>query len=220
MGKRKIICADALDWLKNHRDVGSIVTSLPDMEETGFSETDYVTWFPIAARECFASASEGHPVIFYQTDRLFKGKRISKAAMLFKAAESSNTHLIWHKIALRRTAGKIDLRRPGYTHLICFGDHKVTAGRATADVFERGGTLYPNGMGTQAATVALQMALKHGPKVCDPFCGRGTVPALAEAMGFKKIIGVDIDPEQVAAAKVTRLMKGGANSPKRKRLFE
>lgn len=207
MTKRKIIEQDALVWLEKHKDLGSIITSLPDMEETQHTEEAYPKWFYAAAEKCILSTSENHPTIFYQTDRLYKGKRISKAFILMKAAEANNLQLVWHKIVLRRNIGKIDIRRPGFSHLLCFGDKGVKAGKATPDVFDAGGVLYPNGMGLQAATVALQAALYHGVKVCDPFCGRGTVPALAETMGFEKIIGVDIDEQQAEAARHTRLKK-------------
>lgn len=217
--QRKIICADAITWMQTDRNLGSIVTSLPDMEEVSMSEADYLVWFVMAARLCMRSTSPGHPTIFYQTDRLFKGKRISKAQLIMRAADAEGRQLVWHKIALRRDAGKIDLRRPGYSHLICFGDEKVTAGKATPDVFNMGGQLYPNGTGIQAATVALQAALRHGPRVCDPFCGRGTIPAIAEALGFEKVIGVDIDPAQAAAAKATRLAKGGVVQKKNAHFF-
>lgn len=216
MTKRTIIEQDALVWLKKHRDVGSVITSLPDMEETNHSEDIYPYWFFTAAQECLVSTSSNHPTIFYQTDRLFKNKRISKCFILMKAAEANNLKLIWHKIVLRRKLGKIDIRRPGFSHLLCFGDEGVKAGKATPDVFEAGGVLYPNGMGLQAATIALQAALKHGTRVCDPFCGRGTVPALAEAMGFTKIIGVDIDKQQAEAARHTRLHKTIQNNVKKK----
>lgn len=222
MAKRKIIEADALEWMKDHQGVGSIVTSLPDMDETSFNEREYLEWFPKAAQLCFISASDTHPVIFYQTDRLYKGKRISKAALLMFVANACGYDIVYHKIVLRRDPGKIDLRRPGYSHLLCFGTYGVTAGKATPDVFHAGGVLYPNGTGLQAATVALQTALRHGTKVCDPFCGRGTIPALAEAMGFEKIVGVDIDPAQCEAARTIRMQKhstSGTVKPARTRLF-
>lgn len=220
-GKRKIICADAIEWLSKNRDLGSIITSLPELEEVSMSPEDYVPWFTSAAKLCIKASSEGHPVIFYQTDRLLKGKRISKAYLLMKAAEETGHAMLWHKIVLRRDPGKIDLRRPGYSHLIAFGDATTKAGKATPDVFDAGGVLYPNGMGLTAATVALQAALKHGPKVCDPFCGRGTVPVLAEHMDFSKIIGVDIDEAQCEAARSLRLAKVAVNTgpKKRNRLF-
>lgn len=208
MSNRKIICDDALDWLPKNRDLGSIVTSLPDMEEIGLkSSTAYVSWFHDAAGECFKSTSHGHPTIFYQTDRLINGRRLSKFFNLYLAARNWNRHLVWHKIVLRKDAGKIDLRRPGYSHLICFGDEKVRPGKPTADVIPMGKPLYPNGMNLKAAHTALSLALKHGVDVADPFCGMGTVPCLAEDMGFDTIIGVDIDEKQAASSRSLRLYK-------------
>jgi hypothetical protein len=204
---RKIIEADALDWLSDNRDVGSVITSLPDMEETGHSNHEtYEMWFSHAVQECFLSTSKAHPTIFYQTDRLINGRRLSKAYLLMDTAVANERELVWHKIVLRHDVGKTDIRRPGYSHLLCFGDSKVKPGRPTADVIRTGGVLYPDGMGITAAKVALQAAIRHGTALCDPFCGRGTVCALAEQTGFEKIIGVDIDPKQVAAAKALRLM--------------
>jgi ribosomal protein L11 methylase PrmA len=192
------------------------------MDETSFKESEYLQWFREAAHLCFLSSSLTHPVIFYQTDRLYKGMRISKCSMLMHEAEKVGYTVVYHKIVLRRDPGKIDLRRPGYSHLLCFGTEGVTAGKATPDVFHAGGVLYPNGTGLQAATVALQTALRHGSKVCDPFCGRGTIPAIAEAMGFEKVVGVDIDPAQCEAARTIRMQKhntGGIVKPSRSRLF-
>jgi hypothetical protein len=209
MTKRVIIESDSLKWLPKNRDIGSIVTSLPDMEETQHTNLGvYMDWFGDAAAQCFKSASDGHPVIFYQTDRLFKGRRLSKAHLLMLTAQSEYHELVWHKIVLRHDVGKADLRRPGYSHLLCFGTEGVRPGKATPDVMLSGGFTYPDGMAFAAARTALQAALQHGKAVADPFCGRGTVPALAEHMGFDEIIGVDIDPEQVAAARALRLYRG------------
>lgn len=220
MSKRKIYCADALLWLdKKDRKLGTIIASLPDLEEVTMSEHDYPDWFTNAARACIKHTSPKHPTIFFQTDRLFKGKRISKLSLILKAAALENVEVVWHKIVLRRDPGKIDLRRPGYSHLICLGGDGVTSGKATPDVFDAGGQLYPNGFSLAAATVALQAAKRHGLRVCDPFVGRGTVVALAETMGFEKIIGVDIDPQQCEAAKVTQLHSGGSVKKGRHLLF-
>lgn len=213
---RQIIEANALDWMAKNRDVGSIITSLPDLDEIPFMDVKgYALWLAEAAEQCLKTASKGHPIIFYQTDRMINGRRLSKAYILMEVASAWDFELIWHKIVLRRDPGKTDLRRPGYSHLLCFGDKKVRPGRPTPDVLHSGGVLYPNGMGITAATVALQAAKQHGDRLCDPFCGRGTVPALAEHMGFAKIIGVDIDPQQVVAARQLRLFKGES---KRERL--
>lgn len=203
--KRKVYCADAFDWFKKHSFRGSIITSLPDLDEVDMSEEDYLLWFCNAIQLCLRKTDVGLPTIFYQTDRKRNGRRISKACLIMNEALGSGHDIIWHKIVLRRDVGKVDLRRPGYSHLICIGDAGVTAGKATADVLPGGGTLYPNGMALSAATMALEFAHKYSPNVIDPFCGKGTVLALAESMGFKKIIGIDIDPKQVKEAKLVKL---------------
>ena len=38
---KRIVCADALEWLEGQRNVGSIVTSLPDAEEIGATLLDW-----------------------------------------------------------------------------------------------------------------------------------------------------------------------------------
>jgi hypothetical protein len=53
-----------------NRNVGSIITSLPDASEIGIEDLkEYEKWVRRATTECFLSASEGCPVIFVQTDR-------------------------------------------------------------------------------------------------------------------------------------------------------
>lgn len=218
--KRKIICADALEWLGKHRSVGAIVTSLPDIQEVSMTEGQYIDWFCQAVTDCFKSTSDNCPTIFYQTDRKLDGKRISKAFLIMLAAQALDRHLIWHKIVLRRDVGKIDLRRPGYSHLLCFGN--LTSGKATPDVIESGGVLYSNGMGLNAAHLALDFASRHTDRICDPFCGRGTVPLIAERQGFKRVVGVDIDPEQCKAAKQLRqgFVRPSKSGKRHTRLFK
>lgn len=200
---RQIICADALEWLAANRGVGAVVTSLPDADETGQPVDEWAAWFARAAQACFDAASAGAPVVFYQTDRKAGGRWHSKAAMLFQAAAAAGAELYWHKIILRRGVGKTDLHRPGYTHLMAFGVGGGP-GKATPDVMERGRTLYPNGMGLRAARFAVGFAGERAGRVCDPFCGRGTIPAVAEALGYDAI-GVDIDPAQCERARSLKL---------------
>lgn len=59
--------------------------------------------------------------------------------------------------------------------------------------------IYPNAMGLKAAAFALRFAGGFSRRIIDPFCGRGTVPAVADALGFDAI-GVDIDPAQCERA--------------------
>lgn len=191
--------ADALEWLPAHHKLGSIVTSLPDADEVGLSVLEWREWFKKAARHCMLAASLDCPVIFYQTDRKAEGEWHSKAGILLEAANEVGNSLLWHKIVLRREPGKVDLYRPGFSHFMAFG-MKCGPGKTTPDIMRVGRTLYPNGMGLGAAIQGVKFAKQHSNKLCDPFCGRGTVPAVADAYGMKAV-GVDIDPAQVAASR-------------------
>ena len=201
---KEIVCADALEWLSGATDIGAIVTSLPDAEEIGEPIDRWREWFREAVRRCVGAASESAPLVFYQTDRKLAGATFSKAALVVTAAEEVGARLLWHQIALRRDVGAVDLHRPGYTHLLAVS-RGARPGTATADVIARGSVLYPNGMGLNAAAFAVRFAAgKEKRTIVDPFCGRGTVPAVAEALGLRAI-GVDIDPAQCERARALRL---------------
>jgi hypothetical protein len=198
MASNEIVCADAIEWLAGvGSGVGAIVTSPPDAEEIGLEPSEWRDWFIAALRLC-VNASDG-PCVFYVTDRRFDSGIVSKSHMVLEAA--SDAGLAWHKIALRRDPGKIDLYRPGFSHLIAFGGK---AGKATPDVFDRGSMLYKNGTGLKAARIACEWAGQYSKTIIDPFCGRGTIPAVAEALGYMAI-GVDIDQDQCTHAKALKL---------------
>lgn len=214
--KREILTKDAATWLTRHKDVGSIITSLPDHDEiegltanwdkeSSLSIEAWQGWFTETARLCMEVTSPKCPTIFYQTDRKANGRLYSKAALLYRAAENEGVRTLWHKIALRRDVGARDLYRPTYTHLIAFS-REGKPGKPTPDVFNRGRTLYPNGMGIGAAAIAVKFAALSTDTIVDPFCGRGTVPAVANAYGLKAI-GVDIDPQQTEKAKALNLRR-------------
>jgi len=192
MPHKEIICADAIDWMQQNT-CGAIVTSPPDAEEIGLPLADWREWFINAARLCFKAS--GGPVVFYVTDRKHGGETWSKPKAIFEA--SGGASLAWHKIALRRDVGAVDIHRPGFSHLLAFNGKP---GTATPDTIRRGNVLYPNGTGILAARVAVEWAMKASDEIVDPFCGQGTIPAVAEALGAKAI-GVDIDEAQCEKAR-------------------
>lgn len=203
---KTIVCADALQWLQDKRDVGAIVTSLPDAEEIGLDVTAWEAWFTRAVGLSVAAASASAPAIFYQTDRKAAGSLYSKAALVIAAAQGAGARVLWHKIVLRRDVGMIDIHRPGYTHLIAVS-LQGKPGKPTPDVIGRGRMIYPNAMGLNAAAFAVRFARQSSGTIVDPFCGRGTVPAVAEAMGLDAI-GVDIDQAQCDHAQRLKLKEG------------
>lgn len=197
------LCADALPWLAAHPGAAAIVTSLPDAAELDCPVAVWAAWFREAVRLCLVATPASAPAIFYQTDRRGDGAQVSKAALIFEVAAAAGARLVWHKIVLRRAPGACDLWRPGYAHLLAVSV-AGRAGQATADVVPVGPALYRNGMPLAAAARALRFAARTTPWICDPFCGRGTVPALAAALGLQAL-GIDIDPVQIAAARALRV---------------
>ena len=192
---KTVIHADSLQWLPAHRDQGSIVTSLPDASEIGIEDLcEYEKWVRRAATECFLSASENCPVIFVQTDRRKSGRQFSKAHLLMKIAQEQGWFLLWHKIELSAEVGKSNLYRPTFRNMLCFGKGKMSAGQATPDVIPPSKRLYVMAFGFEAARVCVEFCKRFTNRVCDPFCGQGTVLHVSEGMGLHSV-GVDIDPK-------------------------
>jgi hypothetical protein len=198
---KTVFCADSFKWLPANRDQGSIVTSLPDASEIGIEDLDeYDKWVRRAATECLASASEGCPVIFVQTDRRKNGRQFSKANLLMNITQEQGWFLLWHKIELAAEVGKSNLYRPTFRNMLCFGNGKMSAGQATADVIPPSKRLYAMAFGFEAAKVCLEFCKRFSNRVCDPFCGHGTVLHVAEELGMDSV-GVDIDQKVCEVAK-------------------
>lgn len=202
MSKRTIIQADAIDWMRSHGEqFGTVITSPPDASEINLPPEQWEGWFFNAVSLCMACARSGCPAIFYVTDRKADSRLYSKPSIIFKAAELMDFVPVWHKICLRRDVNKTDLMRPTFTHLMAFALRgKTKPGTATPDVIYRGSTLYPNGMGLNACVVAMRYALGFVAPVLDPFCGRGTVLAVADTFGIP-CTGIDIDAGQCDEAR-------------------
>lgn len=201
---RMVVLGDALGWLQDHEELGPIITSPPDMIETGEEPEEWERWFRAALIACLLAAGDNYPCVFYLTDRRQNGRLISKAGMVLDAAAWEGRRIMWHKIALRLEPGTVDVRRPGYVHMIAVGGKGVTPGFSTPsgaepDVFPMGPRLYRNGMGLEAARMAVRYASRFGDTVVNPFCGRGSVLAAAEEAGLS-CVGIDNDPGMVDAA--------------------
>lgn len=199
---KRIICADSIEWMAAagapYKGKCAVIAGLPDAEEIGKGVGEWRPWFANAMRLCLKM---GSPCIFCVTDRMHDGHRASKAEIAFQMAAECRMPLIWHKVALRRDEGKIDIRRPGFSHMLAFGPE--SAGKPFPDVMPHGRAIYPNAMGVVAARAMVEFAMRHRSVIIDPFCGRGTIPACADALGAEAI-GIDIDPGQCEAARALR----------------
>lgn len=199
VNNRLVVHGDALQWLRANNEPRPIVTSPPDAYEIDWPVEKWRPWFQEALALCM-EAADGLPAIFCVTDRKHAGRIESKAQMVLDAATATGSDVLWHKIVLRRTVSATDLHRPGFSHLIAVGGPTCRPGAATPDVFPRGKTLYPNGMGVDAAWVACKYLHDQGhTSLANPFCGRGTVLAVANTLGMYAV-GIDNDREQVMAS--------------------
>lgn len=195
---------DSIHDLPGHRFAG-IATGLPDAAELPHI-TDYEDWFYTAARLCLDATDPAGITTFAQTDRRIDGHLISKVHILIQAAGDTDRRVLWHKILLRRDVGRIDLRRPGYIHLIAF-TRTARPGPTTPDVLPPGQRDYADSITTHAADVMASACARAAyritaPVLCDPFAGRGTIARALAATGLDTIAW-DIDPDQVARATAT-----------------
>jgi len=204
---RIVHCADALDFLTAGPlppDHG-VFTSLPDISE--FRRLEFASWrdwFIAAAKLVMASTPPQQAAIFYQTDIKRDGRWIDKSHLLQLGAEACGAQLLWHKIVCRAPAGQATGGRPGYAHLLCFAHQVRDEGeQPTADVLpELGGMTWARAIGLAAATAGVQWLRDHAGArgIVDPFCGVGTVLAVANREGLPAL-GVERNPGRAAKAR-------------------
>lgn len=204
VASRTVDVADAFTWLPTMRSRGPVVAVLPDPAEIDMGIGDYPAWFARAVRACLA-ASTG-PTVFLQTDRIAGGRWTDKAALAIEtaAAAGSGHPLLWHKIVLRRSPGRVDLHRPTYSHVVAFGPGRP--GTRTPDVIHAGRAPWRNGIGADAALMIVRYmaSVTPGRPIVNPFCGHGTLLAAANAIGVSAH-GCELDPDRAVEARKLNL---------------
>jgi hypothetical protein len=196
--RREIVHADALAWLPKHTPlVGcSIVTSLPDRAELPkLSFPAWQEWFQRAAATVIRALPPEGLAIFFQSDVMHSGLWVDKAALVQTAAAAEGADLLFHTIVCRKPAGAVTFGRASYAHMLGFGRGLRPAHRqGRVDVLPDGG-FRPDtkSMGALACRAACRTILAETQTrtVVDPFCGFGTVLAVANALGMRAI-GVDL----------------------------
>jgi hypothetical protein len=177
-----IIAGDALLHMQQvpAGHYASCICMPPDSAEIDLSPDAYVPWLAKVA-DLMARSVSG-PIAICITDRKHNGVWQDKAALLTGFFARLGKPLNWHKIALRRDVGAIDLHRPTYSHLLAFGGRP---GPATPDVFYRGEMLWPNAMGVEASRVAVGWVKNQGlGHIFNPFAGMGQVLLTAREFGL------------------------------------
>lgn len=206
MSARTVHCADALEWLAAEPVVSgrAFVTSLPDVSEVGLALEPWKAWFRRAAAAVIGRVPPDGVAIFFQTDIKDRGLWVDKGYLVHRAADDVGAELLWHRIACRLPPGTHGLGRPGYSHVMCFSRGFRPAGAVSMpDVLaDSGEKLWVRGIGWIATAHALGFVRRHTPAhtVVDPFCGKGTFLAAANASGLDAI-GVDRSPARCRNAR-------------------
>ena len=190
---REVHCADAIPWMKDRGVIAGAcaVTSLPDVSEVSLPLAQWRIWFTSAVWLVIESVPPESAALFFQSDIKRDGEWIDKGALVIRAAEDAGAKILFHKIVCRRPPGMLTMGRPGYTHLIA-----VSRAMKCPDVLpipdvitDAGRQPWVRAMGVRAAAHAVRFALHQvGAKtIFDPFCGVGTVLAVANAFGLDAI---------------------------------
>lgn len=208
---RTVFEAEAVAWLDAHpaEPQWSVVTSLPDVSEMPErSFESWRAWFIGAARRVIRWVPDGGVAIFYQSDIRVRGTWIDKGYLVMRAADDEGASLVWHKIVCRRPAGTATYGRASYSHMLCVSRAPRAAPRcASPDVLPEAGFMpWSKAMGAEACRMACRYLRDETETrlVVDPFCGQGTVLAVANALGLDAL-GIDIRARKCKAARTLML---------------
>lgn len=187
----------------------SFVTSLPDLSELPQLDLGaWSSWFVEAAARVMTAASDDGVAIFFQSDIRRAGLWVDKGALVARAADRTGMGLLFHKIVCRRPAGTVTYGRASYTHLVGYARSlRPSLARSTPDVLPDAGFMPgTKAMGVNACLEACRFVKQETRTrtIVDPFCGFGTVLAVANGLGLDAV-GVDISAKMCRRARNLRL---------------
>jgi hypothetical protein len=204
--QRVVHRTDGVAWLAstalpaNH----AIVTSLPDVSELGGVDFGaWRTWFVDTVTLACRQLADDGVAIFYQTDIKRDGRWVDKSFLVQLGVEAAGSSVLWHKVVCRVAPGSVTFGRPGYAHMLCVSrKRRVAAGRSTPDVLPALGAMtWARAMGTAACEAAAFFLVNDTDArvVVDPFCGVGTMLAIANAHGLDAV-GCELSRRRAARA--------------------
>jgi hypothetical protein len=205
--RREIVYADAIAWMRarGRIDGACAVTSLPDVSEISKTLPLWREWFREAARLVVDAVPDDSAAVFFQSDIKHDGEWIDKGAMVIRAAEDAGARVLFHKIICRRPPGMLTQGRPGFTHLIAVSRAmRCPDSLPIPDIIaDAGPSLWIRAAGVRATAHAVRFARDQvGAKlIFDPFCGVGTIPAVANALGLDAL-GVELARKRCEQARV------------------
>ena len=203
---------DGVAWLRDN-DLASdhaIVTSLPDSSELPRLEFDaWRSWFIDVSSLICERVAPDSVAIFFQTDVKREGRWVDKGFLVSLGAERAGAALLWHKVVCRAPAGTTTFGRPAYAPLLsCSKNVRLTPAQSSADVIpELGDMPWARAMGTRACAEACRFLLTHSAcrTVVDPFCGIGTLLAVANQHGLDAV-GVELSAKRARRAQALVLV--------------
>jgi hypothetical protein len=209
---RVVHLGDGIEWLRRAPlpDDHAVVTSLPDVSEVPLLGFDgWRTWFIDAAELACRQVADTSVAIFYQTDIKHDGRWVDKAYLVARGAEAAGSAMLWHKIVCRAPPGTTTFGRPAYSHVLAFSRGlRLAPGQSSPDVLPRLGHMpWARAMGTEACDAVARFIVRHTAcrTVVDPFCGLGTMLAVANRHGLNAV-GVELSRRRAAQAR--RLVAG------------
>lgn len=212
---RAVHHGDALAWLRANAPLAgaSVVTSLPDVSELpGLDLSQWQAWFEDATVLTMQAVPDEGVAIFFQSDIRHGGLWIDKGALVAQAAARAHMQLLFHKIVCRKPPGTVTHGRASYSHLLGFGRTlRPAAARATADVIPDAGFMPgAKSTGVNACLDACRFVARETTTrtIVDPFCGFGTVLAVANELGMAAV-GVDLSARMCRRARSLRVAFGG-----------
>lgn len=187
----------------------AVVTSLPDVSELpelGFD--GWRRWFVDTVALACRQVADDAVAVFYQTDVKHDGRWVDKGFLVHLGIEAAGSHLLWHKVVCRVAPGTTTFGRPAYAHLLCASRTlRLPPGRSSPDVLPGLGTMpWSRAMGADACAAVGRFLLADTAcsTVVDPFCGVGTMLAVANGLGLAAI-GVELSRRRARRAQTLTL---------------
>lgn len=207
MTTREVHHGEGIAWLREQRlpATHALVTSLPDVSELphlGF--LGWRDWFVETSRLVCERTDDEAVSIFFQTDIKREGTWVDKGYLVQRGAEAAGAALLWHKLACRKPPGTTSFGRPAYAHLLCFSKGlRLPPAASSPDVLPSLGTMpWSRAMGADVCEFVCRFLLEHTScrTVVDPFCGQGTILAVANRLGLAAV-GIELSRKRVKRAR-------------------